>query len=127
MVYDITDEDSFKQINDWKQKFESQTQIDNPKDYPFLLLGNKSDKAQQRRVQESDGQSYASQHGMFFFETSAKDGSNIKAAMEKIATTASDKPTVPFFHEEVVQAAFRSTMEEDEEEAQAAGCACQLL
>ena len=57
----------------------------------------------------------------------AEERDQFKAAMEKIATTASDKPTVPFFHEEVVQAAFRSTMEEDEEEAQAAGCACQLL
>merc|ERR1712190_379167 len=109
-----------------KQKFESQTQIDNPKDYPFLLLGNKSDLKGQRKVSEQMGKDYASRHSMFFFETSAKDGNNIKRAMEKIATTASDKPTVPFFHEEVVQAAFKSTMEDEPQEA-AAGCACQLL
>lgn len=128
LVYDITDQDSFQQIEDWKQKFESQTQIDNAKDYPFLLLGNKSDLKGQRKVSEQMGKDYASRHSMFFFETSAKDGNNIKRAMEKIATTASDKPTVPFFHEEVVQAAFKATnLEEDAPETAAAGCACQLL
>jgi len=129
LVYDITDEKTFEQIADWKQKFESQTSIEKPRDYPFLLLGNKSDLGAQRRVEEQTGQGYAQKHNMFFFETSAQNGSNITKAMERIATNAAEKPTVPFFHEEVVQAAFKQTMESEVNggNQEAGGCGCQLL
>jgi len=130
LVYDITDKESFDAIEEWKSKFETQTQIDNPREYPFLLLGNKSDKGDQRSVSTQDARRYAEGKEMSFYETSARDGSNIKVAMEQIASIASDKPTVPFFHEEVVNAALRSTgsLDDDEEQpAEAGGCGCQLL
>lgn len=128
LVYDITDESSFTAIHDWKKKFEEQCQIDDCKSFPFLLLGNKEDMEQQRRVKPEDGQQCARDCSMIFYETSAKTGNNIQKAFEEIATIASDKPTVPFFHEEVVQAAFRSTMEEDpQDDAPSGGCTCELL
>ena len=66
---------------------------------------------------------------MAFYETSAYNGSNIEDAVRNIASTASDQPTVPFFHEEVVQRAIQNyndnTNEQPTEEQ--GGCACQLL
>jgi len=128
MVYDITDESSFQEIPEWKKKFEDQTNIEDPNQYPFLLLGNKSDLEANRRVDRQKAQDYAARCSMSFYETSAKDGTNIKTAMEKIACEASEKPTVPFFHEEVVQMAFKQTNLEPEADANSAGgCACELL
>merc|ERR1712154_757130 len=67
MVYDITDENSFKQIDSWKRKFVSQANIDNPRRYPFLLLGNKTDLEGSRRVDKQKAQDYASRNSMSFY------------------------------------------------------------
>mmetsp|Transcript_67362 Transcript_67362/g.60513 ORF Transcript_67362/g.60513 Transcript_67362/m.60513 type:complete len:218 (+) Transcript_67362:104-757(+) len=130
LVYDITDQKSFDQIEDWKQKFVNQANIENEREYPFLLLGNKSDMSQNRAVSQQQGEQYASNNGMTFYETSAKDGNNIDTAIQAIASTASDQPTVPFFHEEVVQKAMQNYANNEEtnnNDDNAGGCACQLL
>jgi len=128
LVYAIDDDKSFQAIEEWKQKFINQAGIDSPTEYPFLLLGNKSDLNQRRTVSQQQGQQYATTNSMAFFETSAYNGNNIEEAIRNIASTASDQPTVPFFHEEVVQRALaynENTNEQPTEEQ--GGCACQLL
>eukprot|EP01083_Nonionella_stella_P002192 6316_1 len=125
LVYDITEAKSFEQIEDWKQKFINQAGIDAPREYPFLLLANKLD-LQNRVVSREQGQNYANENSMHFYETSALSGENIEDAIKNIASVASDQPTVPFFHEEVVAKAMANiTNEEPSEEA--GGCACLLL
>eukprot|EP01035_Chromulina_nebulosa_P005915 gene5915-8011_t len=50
LVYDITAEKSFEQLNTWREEFLRQS---NPKDienFPFVLVGNKVDKEIDRRV-----------------------------------------------------------------------------
>merc|ERR1712129_145886 len=101
-----------------------------PNEYPFLLLGNKSDMDSQRAISAQQGQQYAAKHKMAFYETSAKNGQNIQDAIRNIASTASDQPTVPFFHEEVVAEAMKNYNNndgDDETAAAASGCACNLL
>jgi len=130
LVYDITDQKSFEQIEDWKQKFVNQANIENEREYPFLLLGNKSDMSQNRAVSQQQGEQYASNNGMTFYETSAMKGTNIDTAIQAIASNASDQPTVPFFHEEVVQKAMQNYANNEEtnnNDDNAGGCACQLL
>ena len=129
LVYDITDPKSFDQIEEWTSKFISQAGIESPKEYPFLLLGNKSDLASKRQVSQQQGQSYANKQNMAFYETSAQNGQNIEDAIRNIASTASDQPTVPFFHEEVVAEAMKNynNNNEQEDNDEAAGCACNLL
>mmetsp|Transcript_9136 Transcript_9136/g.14051 ORF Transcript_9136/g.14051 Transcript_9136/m.14051 type:complete len:217 (-) Transcript_9136:276-926(-) len=131
LVYDIADRKSFDDLDDWRTKFMNQASIENREDYPFLLLGNKSDLEQQRQVQRSDGQSYAQSNSMKFYETSAKTGDNIRDAISDVASKASDQPTVPFFHEEVIQKAINYNTNNNDEEAQetdgGGGCACSLI
>ena len=55
-----------------------------------LLIGNKSDM-EGRKVTKEEGQNLASQFGIPFYETSAKDGTNIKAAFDHIAREAYQK------------------------------------
>jgi len=131
MVYDITDQESFKEIETWKSKFMQQANVDNARSYPFLLLGNKSDRDGERKVSRNEGEQYAKNHKMAFYETSAMNGQNIRDAFEDIASIAAESDTVPFFTEDLVA---RIDDEENNPHGnggyrppQSSGCGCQLL
>ena len=130
MVYDITNESSFKEIDAWRNKFINQANIDSPRRYPFLLLGNKTDLEDQRSVTHSQASNYAKDNGMEFAETSAFNGSNIEKAIVDIAELASESDTVPFFTEDLVE---RINIEQDgggrdrRGPPVQGGCACQII
>ena len=44
----------------------------------MVLVGNKSDLSNRRQVNTEEGQELAVKYGMLFFETSAKNGTNVK-------------------------------------------------
>jgi len=71
------------------------------KKFPFLLLGNKSDKNDQRQVDKQKADVYSKEHHMFFYETSALDGTNVEIAMKTISASASEMDTVPYFSPEI--------------------------
>ena len=73
MVYDITDLESFQALDTWLIEIEKNS----PKDVYKILVGNKSDMDNDRRVTVNQGKEYAEQNGMKFFETSAKDSKNV--------------------------------------------------
>ena len=75
LVYDITNEQSFKNLN----KFYTQVCDINGKDkIIFGVVGNKSDLYEERTVEEEEGQKYAKDIKASFFETSAKDHETIE-------------------------------------------------
>mmetsp|Transcript_5880 Transcript_5880/g.5118 ORF Transcript_5880/g.5118 Transcript_5880/m.5118 type:complete len:135 (+) Transcript_5880:148-552(+) len=50
LVFDLTSKESFESLDQWKEEFLMQC---NPKDaesFPFVLLGNKCDKVNERKV-----------------------------------------------------------------------------
>jgi small GTP-binding protein len=68
IVYDISDIDSFRHVEKWLHD------VHKNKDVPTFLIGNKTDLPSYRRVVSSvAGETLARQHGMIFFETSAKN------------------------------------------------------
>lgn len=95
LVYDITNEQSFMKIEEWRSTFISQIGIDNPHLFPFLLLGNKMDKESQRKVKKEDALMYAKKNNMLYHETSAVDGRNIDDAFYGIAIKASIQDEAP--------------------------------
>ena len=50
LVYDITDDKSFKNLENWMEEFLAQASPRNPSAFPFVVLGNKADLASSRRV-----------------------------------------------------------------------------
>lgn len=72
MTYDVTDENSFKNIKNWIKQIEQNAQTNVCK----VLVGNKCDKPD-RKVTEEEGKKLAADFNMSFFETSAKSNQNV--------------------------------------------------
>ncbi|KIZ06200.1 hypothetical protein MNEG_1751 [Monoraphidium neglectum] len=51
----------------------------------MVLVGNKSDLAEQREVSEEDGRAFAEAHRMLFFESSAKTAANVADVFDALA------------------------------------------
>ena len=67
IVYDITNEASFENVDKWYQ----QAQKEASKDVSIILVGNKCDLEEQRKVSKEKGEEKAKQFNIPFFETSA--------------------------------------------------------
>jgi len=124
LVYDITNDQSFKQIETWHSNFLEQAGPENAEKFPFLLCGNKSDLQNKRAVQSQDGERLANQHKMHFFETSALNGNNVDAAIRQIASVASDLENVPWFQEDVANSGLDIGKTLTDEEPTSTNCAC---
>ena len=79
LVYDISNEESFKNINYWISKIN-----DNLFNIQCILAGNKCDLEKERIISKKDGENLAKQNNFKFFETSSKTGHNINEIIYEI-------------------------------------------
>jgi Ras-related protein Rab-7A len=94
LCYDVTNEKSLNNLTSWKDEFLVQSNVGNPQDFPFIIIGNKIDVDESKKIQslskkltnitsnQLGGLNYP------VFETSAKDGINVESAFEVIAKMA---------------------------------------
>jgi Ras-related protein Rab-1A len=87
LLYDITSIASYNNIKAWLQQIREA--LGNT--VTILLVGNKLDLSQNRRVSKDEGNQLAIDNNMGFFETSAKDGSFINEAFEHLYNEMSKK------------------------------------
>lgn len=81
LVYDMTNASSFDHILDWKQVFLTKSQPKNPETFPFVIIGNKVDLADARKVATNNAKRVCEENGnMLFFEASAKANTNVEDA-----------------------------------------------
>eukprot|EP00004_Rigifila_ramosa_P009673 TRINITY_DN212_c0_g2_i1.p1 TRINITY_DN212_c0_g2~~TRINITY_DN212_c0_g2_i1.p1 ORF type:complete len:198 (-),score=54.76 TRINITY_DN212_c0_g2_i1:41-595(-) len=84
VVYSITDDATFKQLETYWSKL-VQAQEGNDKPAPIVLIGNKADLEAQRAVPTAKGKEMAKKMGdASFFETSAKTGANVEACFTEL-------------------------------------------
>lgn len=76
LVYDITRRETFDHLTRW---LEEARQHGN-KNMTIMLIGNKSDLNGRRQVQKEEGEEFAKEHDLIFFETSAKTADNVEEA-----------------------------------------------
>lgn len=81
VMYDITNEESFKNLERWVKEIETYL----PGSVPKLLVGNKSDLSSERTVPKENAEELAEKLGMSYTETSAKTSEGIKEAFYQIA------------------------------------------
>ena len=80
VVYDITDRDSFDNLNSWLIEIEKNAN----KNVYKLLIGNKCDLEDKRKVTYQEGKDFATSNGMQFIETSTKTDTKVKDAFEML-------------------------------------------
>lgn len=85
VVYDITNPDSFKKAKYWIKELQKNTNGS----IVMILVGNKTDLADQREVSEQEAREFADSTGMLFVETSAKTAANVSEVFESLATRLS--------------------------------------
>ncbi|TKC45278.1 hypothetical protein EI555_004852 [Monodon monoceros] len=82
-IRSVDDSQSFQNLSNWKKKFIYYADVTKPESFPFVILGNKVDISE-RQVSAEEAQAWCwdnSDHP--YFETSAKDATNVTAAFEE--------------------------------------------
>lgn len=87
LVFDMTNPKSFDSLESWKDEFLIQSSPSDPDAFPFVVLGNKVDEKEKRRVSAAKAEAFCGSK-ISYFETSAKQATNVSAAFEEIARKA---------------------------------------
>nr|XP_021531919.1 intraflagellar transport protein 27 homolog isoform X1 [Aotus nancymaae] len=82
LIYDVTNEQSFKNCGKWLEKAQSQAP---GICLPGVLVGNKIDLAGRRAVDSAEAQAWALGQGLECFETSVKEMENFEAPFHCLA------------------------------------------
>lgn len=81
LVFDTTDQNSFDELPFWLQQFR---QLADPNSM-ILLVGNKNDLTDQRKIQPETAEQFAKDNLLVYVETSALTGHNIRETFQRIA------------------------------------------
>jgi len=82
IVYDVCNKTTFNNVPIWLQEIETSAS----KNVDVILVGNKSDMSHSRKVSELEGFHFAETHNLPFFETSAKNSTNVDKCFEMLVT-----------------------------------------
>ncbi len=80
LVFDITNRDSFKNLDKWIEEVREHGE----KDHVSILIGNKCDLESQRAISTQEAMDLAKEYGLVYIETSAKENKNVADAFEKL-------------------------------------------
>ena len=82
IVFDLTELKSFDSVENWRNNFLDK--IEYPENFPFILIGNKSDEVDKRKVSDEKIKEYCKSKSISaYFDTSAKNNINIKEVFEE--------------------------------------------
>eukprot|EP00826_Nyctotherus_ovalis_P037069 TRINITY_DN3355_c0_g1_i1.p2 TRINITY_DN3355_c0_g1~~TRINITY_DN3355_c0_g1_i1.p2 ORF type:complete len:191 (-),score=49.28 TRINITY_DN3355_c0_g1_i1:186-758(-) len=81
LVFDMTRPETFKNVKTWLQEVHENSNSG----ISLMLVGNKSDMVEERKVSYEDAMSFAQENDLLYIETSAKAGSNVPQAFETLA------------------------------------------
>ena len=86
IVYDITNESSFDNVEKWYEYVQKEA----GKNISIILVGNKCDLENERKITKEKGQEKAKNLKCAFFETSALSGVNISQIFEELTNNIYD-------------------------------------
>ncbi|KAL9599751.1 MAG: hypothetical protein Q9219_003634 [cf. Caloplaca sp. 3 TL-2023] len=90
LVYDVNNSKSFDTLDSWRDEFLVQASPRDPENFPFVVLGNKIDVEENKRmISAKRAMTFCASKGNIpYFETSAKEAVNVEQAFEIIARNA---------------------------------------
>ncbi|MHA1144876.1 MAG: GTP-binding protein [Candidatus Helarchaeota archaeon] len=80
IVYDITRKETYDELDEWVENLRNYCG-----DIPSILMGNKVDLADQRKVTKEEGEAYSKKINVPFFETSASSGENVEESFKLLS------------------------------------------
>ena len=81
LVYNITDRQSFEKLSFWLE----QIKLNASEKIKIVLVGNNCDLANARQVSIEEGEAFAKENNMKFFEASPKEGTNVNELFSCLA------------------------------------------
>jgi len=120
VVYDITNDASFKQVPKWIED----VRAERGSDVIIMLVGNKTDLADKREVSTEEGEKKANEMGVMFIETSAKAGYNVKQLFRRVAAAlpGMEAQTTKDMHEDLVEVHIQAKQDADVNQSEGCGC-----
>ena len=87
VVYDVTDQESFNNVNQWLHEIDRYSSDNVNK----MLVGNKCDLSTKRALEYLKAKEFADKLGIPFVETSTKQGTNVEQALMTMAAEIKKK------------------------------------
>ena len=82
LVYDISNKETFEKLNFWYE----QITLNAPANTKCVVAGNKCDLDDSREVNREEGEKFAKTYNINFFETSAKEGTNVNKLFQTLSS-----------------------------------------
>ncbi|KAG0352164.1 hypothetical protein BG005_008361 [Podila minutissima] len=119
LVFDVNNAKSFETLESWRDEFLIQASPNNPENFPFVVIGNKIDMDESKRmVSQKRAMAWCQSKGNIpYFETSAKEAINVEQAFQTIAKNALQ-------HEVNIKIDFHDPIKIDSDTPDNNGCAC---
>jgi small GTP-binding protein len=89
LMYDITNRNSYDTISRWWDNILEHKE----RDFPVVLVGNKCDLEDERKVTKEEGEDIAKKYNVKFYEASNKDGTNVEESFRMLIKLALSKMT----------------------------------
>lgn len=86
LAFDLGNEASFKSLSKWLLELDRFAE----EDVVVVLAGNKNDLGEQK-VRQADIDEFKNKHGLEYFQTSAKTGSNVDALFQRLTEQVVDR------------------------------------
>uniref|UniRef100_A0A7S2R839 Uncharacterized protein n=1 Tax=Mucochytrium quahogii TaxID=96639 RepID=A0A7S2R839_9STRA len=120
VCYDITKRATFLNSSKWIEDVRSER----GDDVVIVLVGNKTDKSDERQVSTDEGEEHAKKENVLFIETSAKLGYNIKTLFRKLATALPGMENQTVATDQRVELKLQSAANNDENAEEGNACSC---
>ncbi|KAI1318122.1 hypothetical protein EDD11_007174 [Mortierella claussenii] len=119
LVYDVNNAKSFETLESWRDEFLIQASPRGPDSFPFVVIGNKIDMEESKRmISQKRAMAWCQSKGNIpYFETSAKEAINVEQAFQTIAKNALQQ-------EVEVEIDFPDPIKIDSDTSKDFGCAC---
>jgi len=121
LVYDVNSSKSFETLDSWRDEFLIQASPRDPENFPFVVLGNKTDMEESRRmVSQKRAMTWCQQKGNIpYFETSAKEAINVEQAFHAACKLALQQES-----EADILNDYPDQIRINASDSNASGCAC---